>query len=111
MFDAVRGPSTHARSSRFEHVIQVLSFGTIVNGNSTRFAVGQTVRFIGRAIWDVRLFVPNKVHRHHRTDQGFPPRHRAVLGPRVWPRDPFGGGSCTPGYMLKLEAIPSSDWE
>ena len=64
-FDAVSGPGTCR---------------TILNGNSTRFAVGQTVRFNGfcRAIWDVRLFVPSKVHRHHRIDQGFPPRHRAV---------------------------------
>jgi hypothetical protein len=33
------------------------------------------------------------------------------IGPRVWPSDPFGGGSCTSGYMLKLVANPSSDWE
>ena len=88
MFDAVRGPSTHARSSRFEHVIQVLSFGTIVNGNAMTSAsgVGHTVRSngSGRAIEVVRLLVPNKVHRHHRTDQRFPSRHRAVhLASRV----------------------------
>jgi hypothetical protein len=31
------------------------------------------------------------------------------IGPRVWPSDPFGGGSCTSGYMFKLVANPSSD--
>ena len=38
--------------------------------------------------------------------------HRAVApfsGPRVWPRDPFGAGSCTSGFMLTLEAHSSSD--
>ena len=42
--------------------------------------VGHTVRSngFGRAIWDVRLFVPNKVHRHHCIDQGVLYRHRAV---------------------------------
>jgi len=57
-----------------------LCFGTIVNGNSTRFAVGHTLRSneFGRAIWDVQHFVPNKVHKHHCIDQGFPPRHRAI---------------------------------
>ena len=29
--------------------------------------------------------------------------------PRVWPREPFGEGSCTSGYMLKWVANPSSD--
>jgi hypothetical protein len=29
--------------------------------------------------------------------------------PRVWPREPFGKGSCTSGYMLKWVANPSSD--
>ena len=27
----------------------------------------------------------------------------------VWPRKPFGEGSCTSGYMLKWVANPSSD--
>ena len=29
--------------------------------------------------------------------------------PRVWPREPFGEGRCTSGYMLKWVANPSSD--
>ena len=29
--------------------------------------------------------------------------------PRVWPREPFGEGSCTSGYMLKWVANPSSE--
>jgi len=53
---------------------------TILNGNAMTSGVGHTVRSngFGRAIWNVRLFVPNKVPRHHRIDQGFPPRHSAV---------------------------------
>ena len=42
--------------------------------------VGHTVRSngFGRAIWDVRLAVPNKVYMHPRIDQFFRSRHRAV---------------------------------
>ena len=25
------------------------------------------------------------------------------IGPRVWPSDPFGGGSCTSGYLVHVE--------
>ena len=67
-------------------VVQVLSFGTIVNGNAMTSGVGHTVRSngFGRAICDVRLSVPNKVRRHPRIDQGFRSRHRAVhLASRV----------------------------
>jgi hypothetical protein len=55
-------------------------------GNAMTSGVGHTVRSngFGRAIWDVRLSVPNKVHRHPRIDQGFRSRHRAVhLASRV----------------------------
>ena len=40
--------------------------------------------------------------------------HRAVAlfaGPRVWPTDPFGAGSCTSGFMLTLEAHSCPDRE
>ena len=76
--------------------------------------VEHTVRSngFGRAIWDVQLFVPNKVHTSITAlIKAF---HRAIAQftwPRVWPRDPFGEGSCTSGYMLKWVANPSSDWE
>ena len=42
--------------------------------------VGHTVRSngFGRSIRDIRIFVPNKVHRHHRIDQRFRSRYRAV---------------------------------
>ena len=59
---------------------------TILNGNAMTSDVGHTVRSngFGRAICDVRLSVPNKVHRHPRIDQRFRSRHRAVhLASRV----------------------------
>ena len=82
--------------NRFEHVIsvQVLSFGTIVNGNAMTSDVGHTVRSngFGRAICDVRLSVPSKVHRHPRIDQRFRSRHRAVhLASRVAQRAVWRG--------------------